>query len=367
MDLNAILEFGTPALIASILVWKKYQRWAQGRAPAMIEEEPAAAEPVEDQAPAPAPAPIAPPPVRTLTQGELFLLVNSMPQQNVHVALVGKTGASKTTHATAFLRERSGKILILTHKTDDWWGGMPFIAVGDDDPSLDDAILALNSEADHRRELTDVRVHWREGSAENRDKLEELTIVLDDYSELCKGHKLRKEMLKRLVQRILRLGRSGKMRIFLIADSLLLKSIDMEGEGDIRKHFFVVELDQHRQARVWWQEQWIPANTKSVYELAQKPLDALKAWTFQYRKIQDRDRDEDVENLVEIADGDTSSIPQSPGINAVSKGLRLDPKRLKMIEGLLELDPSLSANAIFKVVGGHSNSVFEYVKQLKES
>ena len=124
---------------------------------------------------APAPAQAAPARPQALPLTELLLCVNARPDEVPHLAIVGPSGGGKTTLAMAILASRPGRILVLTAKEDDTWGGLPTSASTTTRPTrargghstLTEEVKARLIRTKHRQEPG----AW-------------LTVVLDDYSTL---------------------------------------------------------------------------------------------------------------------------------------------------------------------------------------
>jgi hypothetical protein len=156
--------------------------------------------------------------------------VNAQPNRVPHLAVIGPSGAGKTTLVTAVLSDRVGDIVVLTAKEGDSWGGLEYIGIDDDATynTMHTTFDALYQEVKQR--LVDTK-HDRMNS-------DWLTIVVDDFSTLVKECPVAADVVKLVA----RLGRSLRVRLVMLSDSALVKAIGLEGEGETRSNFAFVRL-----------------------------------------------------------------------------------------------------------------------------
>jgi hypothetical protein len=193
-------------------------------------------------------------------------LVNEEPDKVPHVVIVGGSGTGKTTLATGLLQTRPGRIIIITPKTDDTWGGLPFVTI-DDDGSFTTAAAAFKDL------LTEVKTRLV-ASKHGTNRAEWLNVVLDDYPALRSVCSEAQEALLLIA----RLGRSLRVRLLMLSYSGQVKELGLEGLGETRNHFVWIRLDRQRRARLEWDEQVYQLDTAAVIEHAARPLPAHRWW-----------------------------------------------------------------------------------------
>lgn len=194
--------------------------------------------------------------------------VNHEPNRCPHLIVNGPTGSGKTTLVLALLSDRPGKILVGTPKNrrDDPWGGLPAIRLRTQDMSFDP--IAEMIEAAYREML-------RRNADESGRENEWLTVVLDEAPTVyakCKG-------LSDKVLDMLRLARSVRIRVILLATETTVRALGLEGNGDARENCVFVQLDEHRNATIYrWGKTPEPINTAGVYQLAGRPIPRARWW-----------------------------------------------------------------------------------------
>jgi len=182
------------------------------------------------------------------------------------VFLIGPTGAGRTTFATAMLAERSGRIVVLTAKTDDHWGRLPFVLI--DDTGTYTAMRAMFDQLN-----TEVRS--RLVASKNKQPVgEPLTIVLDDDAVIAKECK---PVATQVFKLVARLGRSMRVRLVVLSTTGRVNSLDFASEGDTLTNFISVELNRQRGASLVWDAQRYQLDTAHVPSGARQSL-AAKQW-----------------------------------------------------------------------------------------
>jgi energy-coupling factor transporter ATP-binding protein EcfA2 len=192
--------------------------------------------------------------------------VNAQPDQVPHVAVIGPSGAGKTTLTTAMLADRQGQIVVLTAKEGDTWGGLPYIGI-----DLDATYATANAtftalEAEVKQRLIAVK--------RKRMTADWLTIVVDDFSTLVKECPVASDVVKLVA----RLGRSLRVRLVMLSDSALVKAIGLEGEGETRSNFAFIRLQRGHIGTIEIEERQLPIDTSMVAQLAGRANLAQRAW-----------------------------------------------------------------------------------------
>lgn len=185
---------------------------------------------------APAPEPYAEPEPEPfiLTGEDCFLVINSYPDDAPHVLVVGSTGSGKTWLAQALVATRGGKIAILDPK---WkpgkWGGTFAVTIDQDlsYSSLERACQHILEELKRRQ------VAMMNG----KEPVEELTIVVEELPTLIGECPTAPLLFKRLGQ----LGRELRIRVVGLSQSDRVKSLGIEGEGDVRNNYTFIRLGEH--------------------------------------------------------------------------------------------------------------------------
>jgi hypothetical protein len=251
---NAIFTFGIPGLVIGSMVWRRV-RPAVTKAQASATAQIGAAQEFTQATPE---APVA---MRAWLD-----YVNAQPDRVPHVAVIGPSGAGKTTLTTALLGDRQGQIVVLTAKEGDAWGGLPYIGI-DLDATYTTANETFNAlEAEIKRRLVAVK--------QQRMTSDWLTIVVDDFSTLQKEC----PVAANVVKLVARLGRSLRVRLVMLSDSALVKALGLEGEGETRGNFAFLRLQRGHKGTIEVEGKELPIDTSMVHQIAGRANLAPRAW-----------------------------------------------------------------------------------------
>jgi len=184
-----------------------------------------------------------------LSLAQALAHLNDRPDDVPHFFCLGGTGAGKSTFARLVLAQRvqrGEQFLILTGKRTMLFADLP--CVGRDPIGPNGEIRFLACRAACRALLTEVA--RRDAVPVAQRAFTPLTIVLDDASILLSEANEAAEV----VRVVGLLGRELAMRLMILTGSLLLKELNLEGRGDLRDHFAVVDyhkrLDGSRQTEI---------------------------------------------------------------------------------------------------------------------
>lgn len=283
--------------------------------------------------------------------------VNAQPDTVPHVAVIGPSGAGKTTLTTALLSDRTGQIVVITAKEGDHWGGLPYVGI-----DLDATYATANAtfhalEAEIKQRLVAVK--------QSRMTADWMTIVVDDFSTLVKECPIAADVVKLTA----RLGRSLRVRLVMLSDSALVKAIGLEGEGETRGNFAFMRLRRGHGGTLEIEGKDIAIDTSGCKQIAQGARLHTRAW----RPAGDAEAELhtlfDTGMGVQFRGADTSIRYRYrggiPDIDAVSAGIDLTPHD-RAIMAILVTNPDASKNAIYSAVGGNRNVVFARIDVLKE-
>lgn len=282
--------------------------------------------------------------------------VNAQPQTVPHLAVIGPSGAGKTTLVTAVLSDRQGQIVVITAKEGDSWGGLPYVGI-DDDATYTTAQRTFSAlDAEVKRRLVAAKHH--------RLTADWMTIVVDDFSTLVKEAPIAAEVVKLVA----RLGRSLRVRLIMLSDSALVKAIGLEGEGETRSNFAFIRLARGHRGGLEVEGTPTPIDTSMADEMATRAQLSSRAWHAP------RDAEAELNDYLDTGIGgeneaDTAGIRYqyqsvSAGMDAVSAGINLSA-RDTAIMAILTANPSASKNDIYSAVGGNRNIIFARIDVLR--
>lgn len=143
-----------------------------------------------------------------------------------HIMLVGTTGSGKSflAKALAVVSSHYYDVTVLDpHAQPDTWGGLEAIGLGEEYAKIAIAIEIL--EAEYTRRFT----AWGKG----RKDFTPLIIFIDEFPLI----KANVPQASEFIKKIARAGRKINMRLKILTQSMLVKSLGVEGEGDIRDNF----------------------------------------------------------------------------------------------------------------------------------
>lgn len=225
--------------------------------------------------------------------------VNDQPDKIPHLAIIGPSGAGKTTLATAILQDRGGQIVVITAKEGDTWGGLPYVGI-----DLDATYTTARNTFDALdREVKTRLVATKQGWMES----DWLTIVVDDFSTLVKEC----PSAAGVVKLVARLGRSLRVRLIMLSDSALVKAIGLEGEGETRSNFAFIRLARGHRGTLEVDGKDEPIDTSATAGIAARANLAPRAWQVSsvlgderapvLAGVSERGADERVRSMVETA------------------------------------------------------------------
>lgn len=285
--------------------------------------------------------------------------VNAQPDRVPHIAIIGPTGSGKTTLTLAVLHDRAGQIIILSGKEGDDWRGLSAIGI-DDDLTYNTANRMVNAllEEVKRRNLA---------AKQHRLTADWLTIVIDDFSTLVKECANAGDLVK-LVARI---GRSLRIRLIMLSDSALVKSIGLEGEGETRSNFAFIRLKRGHTGTLDIDDRGVPIDATLAPQLASRPIDARRSWAMPrdpndelsslltnsvvLQHPQNAGVHDDSSATLHYATSTTDSIPMpNSGATALP-----DDDESSMIRNLLQ--QGFSRNKVAKLLGGSTTTAYKRI------
>lgn len=244
---NMLFTFGIPALVIGSFVWRRVR-------------------PQRAQLPATTPLIDVPPDGTVLAMRAWLDYVNTQPDAVPHLAVIGPSGSGKTTLTTAVLHDRPGRIVVITAKEGDHWGGLPYVGI-DDDATYATANATFDALAtDVKQRLVAVK--------QQRMTADWMTIVVDDFSTLVKECPIAADVVKLVA----RLGRSLRVRLIMLSDSALVKAIGLEGEGETRANFAFLRVRRGHTGTLAIEDRDTPIDTSACAVVARQAQLGSRAW-----------------------------------------------------------------------------------------
>lgn len=187
--------------------------------------------------------------------------------------LAGETDSGKSTTAYALIAARAttDRIMIIDpHRKFNNWPVTP-VNQKRDWQEIDRLFMAIERELDRRYD-------------EDQDVGDPLTIVIDEYPAIAAECQHAATTFKRLVRE----GRKVSMRLILLTQSPLVKTLGIEGEGDVRENLWKVLLGgfaatvqgvvPNRPAALERYGKQEAVNLDGLLELSRTPVDPSAVW-----------------------------------------------------------------------------------------
>lgn len=160
----------------------------------------------------------------------------------IHTLLVGATGAGKTTIAKLLLYGRTAfghrVVVIDPDAAKDTWGDLEVRGAGDDYSSIDQVLQFF---------IDEVKKRGKERSQllEIEAQFPRVTIVVDEVPSLQSNCPHWPIFFEQLGSR----GRKRGLHLILLTQSNRVASLGIEGKGDLRENFTIVNLDHRKLVR----------------------------------------------------------------------------------------------------------------------
>lgn len=152
-----------------------------------------------------------------------------------HIMIVGETGAGKTSVARALMRDLSylGKIMVIDPHANHQWG-IEAVGRGKIYEDINAALMHLKQTMDERY------IEFALGKP--TEDFEPLFIFLDETPCIAKN-KITRDNWKEFFGEFVREARKVRMSLIVLSQTMLVKGLGIEGEGDIRDNFDYILLD----------------------------------------------------------------------------------------------------------------------------
>jgi hypothetical protein len=220
-----------------------------------------------------------------------FFLISALMDDEVpHVLIVGRTRSGKTllTMAMAAELSRLGRVIILDPHASPHWG-MPAVGTGRNYPALSKAMKIIVREMNIRfKQWSGLDPAYPKGRKTH--EFEQLYIIMDETPAMNTNLK---EDLQTFMRTIVRESAKVGIHLILLSQSKRVKTLGVEGEGDIRDSFYTIllqdaaveELPEHfktspdpRPIVVSWDGKTYPVKRRFVPWLAQQTVKAEAVW-----------------------------------------------------------------------------------------
>lgn len=284
---TALMAFAL--LIVVLIARSKWQEWREHKAQqpagvtsrALSNHMPSVEDSQGVQSPASLVMPFQRSEVDELASVEWLHIVTNEPDKAPHILIAGESGTGKTTVAQAMLTERAGLVVIAdpkptrpgAHK----WGGLESVTIDTDGSyrSIEALFVAVLKEVDRR--LAEMRTSHK--------PFEPLTIVADEWLTL-----LAKCPSAVKLYEIANIGRELSMRLIILSISDQVKSLKLDGRGDLRENFRFLRLgdkaltanpdttQQERPACLEWRGKNVLIDVENLDKLAQLAAGRVKVW-----------------------------------------------------------------------------------------
>jgi len=313
---------------------------------------------------------------RVMTAREVYDRLNNLPDDDPHCFVYGSSGTGKTTFVRGLLADRDGFLLVIDPKPEGAmkWGGIPYVTIDDDGDygPIRDAISAVLAE-------------FRERQAVGRIKPQEfptITVVVDEFFLALQNV----PELGTLVKLVSSVGRSLRVRLVLMSQSSRVKSLGLEGLGDLLENFTKVYLGRYATDKVpdaakyassakkagvvMDGEEPVVIDTRDVPDLAQRPLTVVP-WTPEDRTLVTLgpETEELLERLLAGTAGTGSGVINTSAGRDTEELVPLvpggsDEDRLAQARTLAR-HTEMSANEIARKVGGRKEAVLAAVREVR--
>jgi energy-coupling factor transporter ATP-binding protein EcfA2 len=303
------------------------------------------------------------PTTQMLPMNQWLPIVNDDSNTYPSLWLVGKTGSGKTELLRAILSQREGKVLIIDIKDKPGKWGFPAISLDDnlEYTLIDNALVSVLEELKSRQKAMNT----------GTNTFEPLTIVLEELTTMAMFSTKVSEVFKKVSV----IGREFNMRLIAVSQSDRVKSLGIEGLGDIREQFLYLALGNKARELVPNVTGKYPCvakldtgltqfDTTNVPAYASNGLSEEKCWVVQTDDSQNTEDNTSTNAMTtpKSASIDTNISTDIPDTNGEYSDTDLTDDDT-MIRALLAR--GLSANKIYNVLGGNRNQVMAKVKEIK--
>lgn len=151
--------------------------------------------------------------------------------QRQRVLIVGASDSGKTTLLRHLIDAKGNCLVIDPHGTPPKWGKAKHIGQGRDYKAIGASLTWLIREMDKRYEQL--------GTGEVKERThDQVTVIIDEWRAIVKHVKTAGEQISTLLTE----GRKVNLDLIVATHSQMVKALGIEGEGDLRKGFTVVNL-----------------------------------------------------------------------------------------------------------------------------